>query len=142
MTFCNFSSVTYPHIRPSLSSPSMSSPIMSSPAMSSLSMSSPPLSSPSTSSPPLSSPVHPCEVVRQCPPLKERLGIGKLRKSREGKGRAMDECFAELFRGPGYSNVPSGPIICLSMNLRRHTARPIQHTAHCPIPPANGDSTD
>ena len=49
MTFCNFSSVTYAHIRPSLSSPSMSSPTMSTPAISSPSISSPPLSSPSIS---------------------------------------------------------------------------------------------
>ena len=85
MTFCNFSSVTYPHIRPSLSSPSMSSPTVFSPAMSSPSMSSPPLFSPSISSPALSSPamstpakssvsvqscnVHPCDVVRHCPVL-------------------------------------------------------------------------
>jgi len=35
MIFCNFSSVTYPHIRLSLSSPAMSSPSISSPPLSS-----------------------------------------------------------------------------------------------------------
>ena len=44
MTLCNFSSVTYSHIRPSFSSPSMSSLPLSSPSISSLPLSSPAIS--------------------------------------------------------------------------------------------------
>ena len=55
MTFCNLSSVTYPHIRPPLSSPSLSSPSMSSPPLSSPSISSSTLSTSAMSTPAKSS---------------------------------------------------------------------------------------
>ena len=61
MKFCNLSSVTYPHIRLSLSSPTLSSPAMSSPPLSS-----PSISSPSSSSPSMSIPAKSSVNVQSC----------------------------------------------------------------------------